>query len=108
LVDSNNLQINVTIDGTFIFTSAHWTDKDGGQMSRSRKANQREPKLKPPTAHRIPKCTVEQLLAVLREMPMDAEVVIYPKYTELDPYHSYPFDRENVQENNIGQISIIL
>lgn len=42
--------------------------------------------------------TVEQLIARLKELPQNQEIVIYPKYDYVDSRHLYRFKKENVSE----------
>lgn len=42
------------------------------------------------------KVTVEELINRLKQMPLKQEVVIYPKYAEVDGYKKHTFHLENV------------
>jgi len=52
------------------------------------------------------KVTVKELKDKLSEMPDDYEVVIYPKYAEVDGYKKHRFNLENVCEQEPYACSI--
>jgi hypothetical protein len=47
--------------------------------------------------------TVRQLINKLQDLPQDQEIVIYPKYQEVDGYKRHRFRLENVQEQSASQ-----
>ena len=45
-----------------------------------------------------PKVTVKELIGKLLTLPQDQEIVIYPKYDDIDGCHRHRFWIDNVQE----------
>ena len=49
-------------------------------------------------SQKLPKVTVSELIEQLQTLPQDQEIVIYPKYDDVDGFHRHRFRIDNVIE----------
>ena len=49
-------------------------------------------------SEKLPKVLVSELVDALLKLPQDQEIVIYPKYDDVDGFHRHRFRIENVIE----------